>query len=271
MNSVFGGQRMRGHRKDREQNNLQNMLQYMMQLFQTLISLFQGTSGQTQQGGGTTPLPADDASTTDTAESPSGADDSSGETSIDGSSSDVSDPSVPDNGDASFDDPKCGCVDNESRSITRRGLRNLSAQVKDGGQVEVKTKDGYIITCEGKDQAWTITSPSGKVTRIWGDPHVNESDGDTWDFTKQSSFRFGRNKVTVEVTPYGDGDATLSRTITIYNGNDRITISGIDQNKPYIAVSTDDAKEQDAQLEDGDTYRLRKETNGDDEWRKVAP
>lgn len=276
----------RGKIRKKGPGNMQMMMQFMMQLLQTLISLFQGmgqpkapelpkTPPSSDGGDGTkpgTPISGDKAPK-DTAPSPSptplpAPSDPGNTTPKPPIDSAPADPAAPSDDKPQPETPECGCHDT-TPPPPAGSCRNLEAKVKENGQVEVKTKDGYTITCEGKDQAWIITSPSGKSTRIWGDPHVNESDGDKWDFTKQSSFRFGRNKITVEVTPYGDGGATLTKTITIYNGNDRITISGIDQNKPFISVAAADGKQHDAQIEDGDTYRLGKEKNGDDEWRKV--
>lgn len=136
--------------------------------------------------------------------------------------------------------------------------------------VEITTADGYKVNFTGKQESWTITTPEGQNTRIWGDPHVDESDGDRWDFTKQSSFTFGNNKVTVETTPFGNGQ-TLSKTVTIYNGKDRLTITDIDKNKlSYVAWSLDSAQH-DEKLTDGDVYRLETAATGNRfSWKKEA-
>jgi hypothetical protein len=110
--------------------------------------------------------------------------------------------------------------------------------------------------------AWTITGPDGKTTRIWGDPHVYESDGDKWDFLTQSSFTFGKNKVTVEVAPYGNGQ-TVTAKITIYSGEERVTIGGIDTNQPRILASADDALQHDMGLADGITFNRGTDAKGE--------
>ncbi len=169
--------------------------------------------------------------------------------------------------------PNCdgaNCDDNANPSTglstgTTTSERALEAAVDDKGCVTVLTQDGYSIKCEGKDQAWMITHPDGQVTRIWGDPHVNESDGDTWDFKERSSFIFGKNKVTVETVPAGNGE-TFSSTITIYNGDERVTIVGLDKNQPVISAVTSDGKVHDAQLADGDLFSLGRESNGEEQW-----
>lgn len=146
-------------------------------------------------------------------------------------------------------------------------FRTLEAGINSQGNLSVNTQDGYQISCSGDKQTWYITDPSGKSTKIWGDPHVVESDGDTWDFQKQSSFLFGNNKVTVKTVPANNGtSAHYTSEITIYNGQDRITISGIDTDNPTITGMGHDGKIHDFLTADGDHYRLAKEANGDDAW-----
>lgn len=149
-------------------------------------------------------------------------------------------------------------------------VKALETSTNEQGNIEVVTKDGFKIATEGKGQAWTITSPEGKTTRIWGDPHVNESDGDKWDFQKQATFEFGENKITVEVAPYGNGN-TVTSAINIYSGNERVTIDGIDKDQPKITSAMSDAFYHDLQLSDGDVFYLSREWDtGEDAWRRAT-
>lgn len=134
---------------------------------------------------------------------------------------------------------------------TKNGLQALTDEK---GVITVRTPDGYKLRAEGRQQAWQIVGPEGRATRIWGDPHVTESDGGKWDFKEQSSFVFGANKVTVETTPAGNGQ-TLSKRVTLYHGSERVTIAGIDTNKPFIVGLAQDGKQHDDSLSDGTTYR----------------
>jgi hypothetical protein len=134
----------------------------------------------------------------------------------------------------------------------------------DIGEISVRTLDGYLIRAEGRDEAWTITGPDGKTTRIWGDPHVKESDGKRWDFLNRSTFQFGTNKATVEVVPAGNG-TTLTSRITIYSGTERVTIDGIDKNKPVVTAVSKDGRQHDDGLADGITYR-RSATSSGEAW-----
>ncbi len=126
---------------------------------------------------------------------------------------------------------------------------------EEDGTVEVSTEDGYLITFTAEREEWTVKDPEGRTTRIWGDPHVVESDGDTWDFTEDSTFIFGNNKISVQTTPVVNG-ASYSDTVSIYNGSDRLTVTDIEENKPRIEAWSLDAREHDDSINDGKTYTL---------------
>jgi hypothetical protein len=143
-------------------------------------------------------------------------------------------------------------------------IKRLEAIQDEKGVVTVRTSDGYMVKAEGKDAAWTIAGPDGKVTRIFGDPHVLENDGDTWDFKERGTFVFGANKVTVETVPFGT-NATVSSRITLYSGGDRVTIGGIDTNKPTILALAGDGRQHDTALRDGDIY-TRAVTKSGESW-----
>jgi hypothetical protein len=142
---------------------------------------------------------------------------------------------------------------------------NFDVMRNDQGAITVRTTDGYLVRAEGKDHAWSITGPDGMTTRIWGDPHVTESDGDAWDFKNRGTFFFGKNKITVEVVPYGNGQ-TISSAITLYSGDERVTIKGLDANKPIITAVSHDGKQHDDSLADGDAYSRAVNKTGE-AWR----
>lgn len=150
---------------------------------------------------------------------------------------------------------------------TSSGVRqsNFDVTQNDKGAITVRTLDGYLVRAEGKDHAWSITGPDGMTTRIWGDPHVSESDGDAWDFKNRGTFFFGKNKVTVEVVPYGNGQ-TISSAINLYSGDERVTIKGIDTNKPIITAVSHDGHQHDDSLADGDVYSRAVNKTGE-AWR----
>jgi hypothetical protein len=138
----------------------------------------------------------------------------------------------------------------------------LEVTKSDAGMIAVRTLDGFTVRAEGRDQAWSITGPDGRATRIWGDPHVTESDGDKWDFINRATFMFGRNKATVEVVPAGNGQ-TLSARVTVYSDHERVTIDGIDKDQPSIISASTDGLQHDAALADGEIYKRAVTTNGE--------
>ncbi len=148
------------------------------------------------------------------------------------------------------------------------GLKAMQAITDDKGAITVRTPDGYVVKAEGKEQAWSITGPDGKTTRIWGDPHVVESDGDRWDFKERGSFMFGANKITAETVPAGNGQ-TLSYRLTVYSGNERVTVGGINTNKPVIVAVGQDGKQHDDQLADGTQYTRSVGANGE-AWSTIV-
>jgi hypothetical protein len=147
-------------------------------------------------------------------------------------------------------------------------VTRLQAVQDDKGVVTVRSPDGYVVRAEGHHQAWTITAPDGKSTRIFGDPHVRESDGTTWDFKEQSTFVFGRSKATVETVPARNG-TTFSKRVTIYHGDERVTIGGIDANRPTIVALSGDGRQHDDGLSDGAHY-VRRATKNGESWVSVV-
>ncbi len=143
----------------------------------------------------------------------------------------------------------------------------LEPSVGKDGKISVKTKDGYKIQFTGEKCEWAITSPDGRTTRIWGDPHVVESDGDKWDFTERSSLKFGDNKITVHTKKLENG-TSVTDTVTIYNAKDRITITEIDENKPRIKKWSLDADSHDRNVTDGNIYSLKVFSSKSESWVK---
>ncbi len=116
------------------------------------------------------------------------------------------------------------------------------------GPSAIRTAGGYTIVPEGKDQAWSIYAPGQKPgekphTRIWGDPHVDEKDGTRWDFTNNSNFRLpdGTNIAvkTVKLDGFGEG-YKVSESLDITNGFDRISVTGLSEDKPRVGEVTGD-------------------------------
>jgi len=137
----------------------------------------------------------------------------------------------------------------------------------------VTTPGGYKITYQGTD---VIISGMGKVgggsfalatagpggafavagqlpgyetkgqTKIWGDPHVDQSDGKRWDW-KDKTMTFNLPDGT-KITMNADGPKGVVRSIDIYNGHDHIHGDG-----GSIKSSSYDGYMADAMQADGDS------------------
>jgi hypothetical protein len=104
---------------------------------------------------------------------------------------------------------------------------------------KVTTAGGYTIEMLGRFE-WKITGPDGKSTRVWGDPHVDEGDGGKWDFKRDSTFVLGDGtRVNVKTAPYGN-DMTVTSSLEIISGNDRVLVGDIDKGKGKVGEVTRD-------------------------------
>jgi hypothetical protein len=126
----------------------------------------------------------------------------------------------------------------------------------------VTTPGGYKIEATGQFD-WKITGPDGKETKVWGDPHVKEGDGGTWDFKRDSTFVLGDGtRINCSTTPYGNG-ATVTKGLEIISGNDRVEISDIDKGKGKTGQVTQDGFQKVNSFGGKDVFVMGKET---DDW-----
>ena len=178
-----------------------------------------------------------------------------------------------------------------TNSITKAHLPDDSELVKlatqspvgvpgSGGGLEalpdgaVKTSGGYTIVPEGGTR-WSIYGPGQKpgvdkpTTHVWGDPHVDESDGTRWDFTKDSNWVLpdGTN---IFVDTSAETGHSVTKGLTIASGDDRIEITGINGSKPSTGAVNKDAE---AWLEghlaaERPMFLLENTTDGSVHWHK---
>jgi hypothetical protein len=121
--------------------------------------------------------------------------------------------------------PSCG---NDPASS---GDQVWTEETKDG-TATIRLGDKYTITANEKDASWTIrNNETGHVTKVSGDPHVDNNGKHDFDFKKDMTFQLeDGTKITVNTVPYGNG-ATLSSKLTITNGNNAITVEGLGADK----------------------------------------
>src|SRR5918992_1628032 len=106
----------------------------------------------------------------------------------------------------------------------------------------ITTPCGYKIEQVGQYE-WKITGEDGKWTRIWGDPHVQESDrsgeATAWDFKRDSTFVLpDGTRINVTTKPFNE--MTVTSQLEVINGNDRVLVSDIDKGKGKVGVVTHD-------------------------------
>ncbi len=136
----------------------------------------------------------------------------------------------------------------------------------------ITTAGGYSIQMEGKDEAWKVIGPDGKqLTRVWGDPHVNEADGDKWDFKDSSTFTLpDGTRIFARTTPSEKNkDKTFTSSLDIANGSDRVMISGIDKNTPLTGPVTGDGAAWRAEHGLASGYELRHDGTNQEWVRKT--
>jgi Domain of Unknown Function (DUF1521) len=128
----------------------------------------------------------------------------------------------------------------------------------DFGDNAVKTAGGYTIVPNG-NTSWDIFAPGAKpgdkpMTNVSGDPHVLESDGTRWDFTKNSNFKLpdGTN---ISVSTSAQTGYAVTKGLDITNGADHVQISGVDGKASTGDVTHDGFKAR-ADLASEDTYLL---------------
>ncbi|QSQ18665.1 DUF1521 domain-containing protein [Pyxidicoccus parkwayensis] len=103
----------------------------------------------------------------------------------------------------------------------------------------VTTPGGYKIEQKGQFE-WSITGPDGKSTRVWGDPHVEESDGGKFDFKKNATFTLGDGTmINVTTKPYGNG-MTVTGGLDIISGDSHVSVTDIDKGKGKVGQPTND-------------------------------
>lgn len=134
--------------------------------------------------------------------------------------------------------------------------------LKTDKQGVVTTPGGYKIEATSQFE-WKVTGPDGKSTRVWGDPHVAEGDGGTWDFKRDSTFMLGDGtRINVTTAPYGNG-MTVSAGLEVISGNDRVEIADLDKGKGKTGKVTHDGFQRANAFGGKDVFVMGRET---DDW-----
>lgn len=155
--------------------------------------------------------------------------------------------------------PNCGCV----APPLPGDSTHPEGSLKTDSNGVITTPGGYKIEATAQHE-WKITGPDGKTTRVWGDPHVAEGDGGTWDFKRNSTFVLGDGtKINVTTKPWGNGGMTVTGGLEIISGNDRVVVSDIDKGKGVVGPVTQDGFAHANSFGGNDVFVMGKET---DDW-----
>jgi hypothetical protein len=163
--------------------------------------------------------------------------------------------------------PSCcgGCIPAPQNTVSG-GLK--VGAVDDFPANSIRTAGGYTIVPEGRDMAWRIYGPGQQhceepLTRVWGDPHVNEKDGTRWDFTKDSNFTLPDGTV-IRCDTTSEIGQSVTQGLTILSGNDRVEVTGVNTGSPQVTASKDAQEylEKNAEtLAAGHTFSLQHDGN----------
>jgi hypothetical protein len=173
----------------------------------------------------------------------------------------------------------CGCIPPPDPVLCKppssRGLTKLDADNKGGWPADtLRTAGGYHIVASG-GTTWSIYGPHQQfgdkaLSQIWGDPHVAESDGTHWDFSKSSDFRLPDGTM-ISVKTSAEEGHSVSTGLDVQNGDDHFTISSVDQT-PKVSDDLHDGLEwradQVAADPMRDSYRLGGSGTSDVRWFK---
>jgi len=109
------------------------------------------------------------------------------------------------------------------------------AMLSVGSDGTITTAGGYKIELCSQFE-WKVHGPDGSMTRVWGDPHVEtngKTGGEKFDFKKDTTFVLpDGTKLNVHCVPWsGNKDFTVTQSIEIIQGNDKVMVTDIDKGK----------------------------------------
>lgn len=144
--------------------------------------------------------------------------------------------------------------DENGNQVTQTTDGYSTVTKKDGVSTTTTTPGGYEISYDPANKTCIIKdTKTGDLSYIYGDPHVAESDGGTWDWTSNTSTYVLEDGTKITLTSDGtdasNGFGVLNG-INIYSGTGETHI-GMNENGSYAAG---DCKIHDAMTADGDVY-----------------
>jgi len=157
-------------------------------------------------------------------------------------------------------------TDNEGNEVTKTPDGYTSVKNSDGTTTTL-TPGGYEIKYDSANSTATITdTKSGESSTIWGDPHVDESDGDQWDWQSATSSYVLSDGTKLTMNSTG-GDSTNGygtlESMDIYSGQGRTHINSSADG----TTLSGDSREADNAQSDGEVYIGNLQANG---WKQLS-
>ncbi|MHC9544273.1 MAG: DUF1521 domain-containing protein [Vulcanimicrobiota bacterium] len=157
-------------------------------------------------------------------------------------------------------------TDKDGNEVTKTPDGYTSVKNADGTTTTL-TPGGYEIKYDSANSTATITdSKSGESSTIWGDPHVSESDGGSWEWQSETSSYVlpDGTKITMNSTggDSSNGYGTLE-SMDIYSGQGRTHINSSADGTTLAG----DRRQADNAQSDGDLYIGNLQANG---WKQLS-
>ena len=117
------------------------------------------------------------------------------------------------------------------------------------------TVDTGNYTIQGSKDTLTVTDKTtGESFKVWGDPHIQTSDGDKTDFMQKPATFMSPDGTKITVTPTKSDNpnaATFIDNVTITRGNDAAQMSGVHDGKLHTDAQRGQGRWLDAKTPDG--------------------
>ncbi|MTI14102.1 DUF1521 domain-containing protein [Sansalvadorimonas verongulae] len=141
----------------------------------------------------------------------------------------------------------------------------------DSSPKEIALDNGYKVQIHGEQESFSIVDANGNATKIWGDPHVSESDrgGDMqWDFQQDATFMLDDGtKITVKTKDLGRSGqldkSVFADQLVITKGNQSVHVTDIAANNPQIGAPELNGGQLDADTNDGYIFKMGDQA---DDW-----
>gem|GEM_PF-2897212 len=157
-------------------------------------------------------------------------------------------------------------TDNEGNEVTKTPDGYTSVKNADGTTTTL-TPGGYEIKYDSANCTASITDKkSGESSTVYGDPHVSESDGGSWEWQSETSSYVLPDGTKITMNSTG-GDSTNGygtlESMDIYSGQGRTHINSSASGTNLAG----DSRRADNAQSDGDVYLGNRQANG---WKQLS-